>query len=501
MKKIKKIILSIFLACISFFSTLITPLLSPLQFSASAETVTYSNVLEDLRNSSNFNENDYSINGTDNRLSVVTIAESEDLQLFVYVYQPSYGVKTLTATSINISIGIEDNLSFQNYDLIFLGQESVFQKYVVSNFVVKDVFTRYYEISSIFRLWDSTMDSDVDKTTENSIDEVSFKVGKRYKFEDYGKNVSMSVDDIDLITVTDKYVGFLRYPKGYFNYNASDFHFIAFSTDKAIDKLLEVDVLYSSYGFIDSSSGASAGAYKNYYYECACGESKKWSDGHCSNYPCGAKINTQIVNLQFGNTLDFDGGWFVKDRSYQVIEKASTFLTSANTEYVYDLPGLTINVSTKINDSAKEIIGRQQWCIRFLRTDYNTADGVTFGGHYHQSYSTRVEKVSLMRLAFQTDGESYNLGVVDNKQTGSSNPINETDISVELSDWMETLFSLIAGLALLILFWPFLSPIISLVFSLAIKLVFGAVKLVIKLLLWVLSLPLKLLKFIFKKRE
>ena len=49
------------------------------------------------------------------------------------------------------------------------------------------------------------------------------------------------LEDIDLITVTDRYVGFFRYPDGgHFFYDSSvDVHFIAFSTDKLgfIDEL------------------------------------------------------------------------------------------------------------------------------------------------------------------------------------------------------------------------------------------------------------------------
>ena len=46
--------------------------------------------------------------------------------------------------------------------------------------------------------------------------------------------------DIETITITDKFVGFVRYKDGFKLYvGACDSHFVAFNTDKPIDKLLE----------------------------------------------------------------------------------------------------------------------------------------------------------------------------------------------------------------------------------------------------------------------
>lgn len=83
----------------------------------------YSEVLSDLRKSENFNMSDYPARQDDYSLKVITLAESEDNELFVYVYQPSGESKALRASSINISLGTGDDLSYKNYKLRFINCE------------------------------------------------------------------------------------------------------------------------------------------------------------------------------------------------------------------------------------------------------------------------------------------------------------------------------------------------------------------------------------------
>ena len=158
--------------------------------------ITYSNVLDDLKQDSTFDETLYPVVADNYTLSVITVAESENLQLFVYVYQPSYGSKTLVASSINISTDINNKLQFTNYKLNLLSQDGVFQKYVVDGLIVNGDEVRYYEITSIFRVWDSVIDKDIEPTNDNTIDEVGFAVGKQYKFENISGRIDISVKDI-----------------------------------------------------------------------------------------------------------------------------------------------------------------------------------------------------------------------------------------------------------------------------------------------------------------
>ena len=240
MAKLRYLILSVLLSVLTFFSGIV-PVIAYADDSSSgtdlssAPQIEYSNVLDDLKKDSSFDETKYPVVADNYTLSVITVAESENLQLFVYVYQPSYGSKTLVANSINISVGTHTALSYKNYSLNLLSQEGVFQKYEVFDLEVASDSISCYEVSSIFRRFDPSIDDELDKETGNTIDEVSFFVGKRYLFE-YTKGIpSLTVEDIQFIKVTDKYVGFLRLDKNDFPispnvYGSSyDVHFVAFS--------------------------------------------------------------------------------------------------------------------------------------------------------------------------------------------------------------------------------------------------------------------------------
>lgn len=71
-------------------------------------------------------------------------------------------------------------------------------------------------------------------------------------------------------------------------------------------------------------------------------------------------------------------------------------------------------------------------------------------------YFVRVGDVSILRLKFKTDGVVYDLGVVDNKQSGSTDPAGE---SKEKEPW-EIIIMLLSGI-MIVMVLVFLSPFIS----------------------------------------
>ena len=111
---------------------------------ARAESIEYSDVLDDLKKDASFQELHYPKDSTDYSLNIIQLAESVNKELFVYVYQPSGKQKNLEASSINISTTINDDISFFNYKLDLLNSNGVFYKYKVRNFIVKDEPTRYH---------------------------------------------------------------------------------------------------------------------------------------------------------------------------------------------------------------------------------------------------------------------------------------------------------------------------------------------------------------------
>ena len=239
---IKKILISISLFLLTLLILFSTFAVSGIDKVHAAGETSYSNVLEDLEKDGSFNAVDYSVVVNDASLSIISIAESVNQELFVYVYQPG---ETFVASSINISTTVNKDLSYKNYDLHLLNSSGVFFKYKVVNFQVSDDEIRYYDISSIFRPFDKFIDFEIN--IDNEVDEVAYKVGKCWCVGTVNGQAYYSLRDVETIEITDKFVGFIRYLNGYWLWqDACDAHFVAFSTDKPINKLIQADVYFTA---------------------------------------------------------------------------------------------------------------------------------------------------------------------------------------------------------------------------------------------------------------
>lgn len=392
-----------------------------------AQTNGYSEVLSDLRKSENFNMSDYPARQDDYSLKVITLAESEDNELFVYVYQPSGESKALRASSVNISLGVGDDLSYKNYKLRFINCDNVFYKYVVEGLTVSFSPERYYSISSIFRPFDESIDKQAEDG--NRITEVVYEVAKQYCFTTRDGKPYVETIDIQTIEVTDKFVGFVRYLDGFNLYvGACDSHFVAFDTDKPMDKLLEADVYYTS---------------QSYSYTVApfVGESKNFGEKQ-DNY----------AYLTYTDRVEHTGGGlFAGTYTWERIETVDEFIAeNEGWQNVYSGAIIDINVANQITEEGKAALIGKKWVLRFAETGYSLNSGY---GSVNSS-STLVGDVTILRLKFETDGKIYNLGVVDNKQTGSDKPVNNEWVSAELSDNFKLILSIVLLALALLLFMP-----------------------------------------------
>lgn len=143
-----------------------------------------------------------------------------------------------------------------------------------------------------------------------------------------------------------------------------------------------------------------------------------------------------------------------------------------------------------MTDEALTSLKGKKWVLRFTETEYLFIADETLSEN-----STIVGDVKILRLRFlDANGNEFNLGVVDNKQSGSTDPSNETEIKIELKDEFETLIKLILGIAALILLWPLVSPLLIGL----IKYVFKGFILIIKGVFKIILFPFELL---FKKRR
>lgn len=423
---------------------------------AYAEEVEYTSATADLRKAENFDPSYYPVKENDYTISLIQIAESKDKELLVYTYQPAADDR-ITASSINVSRTSELNVTPQNYYLTLLSREGVFCKYVVKDFKVSDEPTRYYAIPSIFRSW--VNDVDGDQSGSQTVTEKPFEVAEQFRFGTLNGKEYVERKKIDVITVTSKFVGFCRYKDGFSLYPTHcDSHFVAFDTDRQIDKLLEADVFFVSQ------------PYKYFNYVAG----KKEYDF--------ANQTSETVSLKCEQTGDYTtSGLFAKSYSWKRIASVKDFLAEEQTETLYSGAIINITSGNSFTDEAKTELQKQKWVLRFKETDYSVT--------YHKNSSlyvtdgTLVGDVTILRLKFVTDGITYNLGVVDNKQTGGTDPVNNIKKAIGLNSTFLWILFFVLIVVLLIVLLPFLPTILSVLFKLIVW--------IVKAIVWIVALPLR----------
>ena len=438
-------LVSIFLAFVLGICAVITTAAqTPLV--ARAESITYSGVMEDLKKDTSFKPENYPSKADDYSLQIIQLAESSDKELFVYVYQPSGKVKDFKASSINISTTINDSISYLNHKLELLNSNGVFYKYKVKGLTVKDESVRYYAISSIYRPFDESIDKQA--SGGNTVTEVNYAVNKQYCFGEINGKPYVNCVDIETIVVTDKFVGFVRYPDGFKLYvGACDSHFVAFNTNKPMDKLLEADVYYTTQSY-DWSSVPFVGVKETF----------------------GDKAD-KYAYLKYTDKVEHTGGGlFAGTYKWDRIQTIDDFIKGENRENIYHGAVLDVKTSSKLTDEALSELKGKKWVLRFTETSYSLSGYSTTGSTF-ESY-TLVGDVTILRLKFEMDGITYNLGVIDNKQTGGKEPSNETDIDISLNKRGKMILYLLMLILLIILLAPILPY-------------------VLQAIVWIISLPFK----------
>ena len=423
-----------------------TSIFSRTTVKADENSSVYTDVMTDLQLDNSFNAEEYPANGEDYSLQVIQIAESVNGELFVYVYQPSNATRDLKATSINISSVADGEVEeIKNYPLTLLSTEGVFDKYKVEGLEVKADIIRFYFIVSIYRAYDGEIDGE--SASNNTIGEIAYKVGQQWTATTYDGNVLYAVEYKEVITITDRYVGKIRYMDNFFFFNAStESHYIAFKTDRDIDDLLEADVSFTYKSVYEETNTFNTINDKTVYGDAV----------------------SEKVTLYAEDIFSKEGGLFTDTYEYKRIQTAEEFLENESDEE---------HLSTDCVNAVKS----KEWVLRFYETEY-ASDGqyTTSPDSVIQNYMTWekyyiVSDVSIFRLKFEYDGQVYNMGVVDNKESGSTIPDNDGAGLPDREDFEEALDELLYG------FIDVVSVIISLIIFIGICiLLFKLVKFIIK---------------------
>ncbi len=358
---------------------------------ARAATSAPSYVLDDLRKDSSFNLAEYPINESDYSLQVIQIAESTDGELLIYVYQPSGQATDLRATTIRLSQTTGSSIKPDDYNLTFLNSAGVFYKYKVEGLELRKEPIRYYDVTAIHRKWNRLFDEPAGN--DNTITEVVYTVGWLWTAYTVDGKVYYEKTRTDVVEISKKRCGYVRLKDGVTLsaiQKACDAHFVAFSTDYQIDKLLSVDVKFDYYT----------------YDEKITGKEKRGETQHGFASPT---YKDTVSNDNNG----LGGKKYIWDR----IERAADFVARLEKQ----------KIEISAEDKAEFL--KYDYVLNFYETGYEVGENWAWAlltpwalPAVNKSSGTRVENVTLLKMSFETAGKTYNLGVVDNKQTGSRKP-------------------------------------------------------------------------------
>ncbi len=386
---------------------------------AFAETSNFSSVLADLQKDSNFNFADYPENSKDYSIQVIQIAESETGNLYLYTYQPCQNTKKLVATEINMSL-TESVDGTKLYGLNRVSTWGVFAKYLVTGVKVSSNDVRYYNISSIYRLYDSSIDKA--PSSGQVISAVSNKVAQIWTVEEKNNSVIYSVLKSEVITITQKVVGFCIYDDGLQlgwgqTEGITKAYFVAFSTDRQIDKLISADLtFYATRAHCKICLNRNHKDHGLFY---------DFHDPEYIDYGTGV-YNDEPLTIFHTEKFSNQGGGNVRPANkytWNRIRSTSAFIADNNNEE-FEI----------ISDGEKSLSGTQ-WVLNFYEAqDKYKTDNVWLsfipgvsqikGINDGDCELNNVYDVSILRLEFETDGKTYNLGVVDDKRSGNDKPIN-----------------------------------------------------------------------------
>ena len=464
---IKRVIISALL-CLVLSLGMFTPFLLPV----SAAGTTYSNVLDDLKKDENFNPADFPENPTDYSLQVITVAEGENGELFVYVYQPSNATKDLRASKINMSFQepAEKDIKYSLYDLTWLNSNGVFDKYLVNGVNVSSEQYRYYTIASIYR----TFDNSIGDVSEAGIDDLTnfkaYSVAKSWCFYHYNGVLKCESKSILSVKATIHSLGYTRYWDGFELLDGikyCDAHFVAFSIDnfENVQWVFDADLSYNirSYEFY-----GSGGYYSGYNYTSEPTPKEKTISDSEEGY--------NDPNIPF----------FTKKYIWNRIVTVETFIKE------------TVEQTNKfISDEAKADLEQAQFVFRFLETERTEKKAISSNGY--DTYSgVAVSEIALLRLHFLADNQEYNLGVVSDIVSDDGNPDFYVGIVENMQNNMEELtgaLAIIMGIVVFVALYLIFKPLIDIFLGV----IWWAIKGLLSLISWLLTAPFRILSWLFKK--
>ena len=446
--------------------SLMLSLFLPITVSAAATTA-YTTVLEDLTKDSSFNVNNYPANTSDMSVKLIQIAEGEGGELFVYVYQPADSVKDLKATHINMSTHHyeDETQNYKLYSLTWVNSYGTLDKYVVNDFKVSSDLYRYYNIATIYRAFDESID-----TNNAGSDDITgykgFSVAKCIAAYKYNNTLKYDAKDISVVDVEIKSVGIVRYSEGYIlKQEYCDSHFVAFRVNNYdVKDIFDATITYT---ICDYSYSVGAGL------------------SGTPNISNTQTITADITEYQKGsNTAGGLLGYKYEWPRIQTLSEFNAMLEDHTNEKIVFDEGSLANA---------------QFVFNFLETDYSVSTGMGTSSFF----SKRVTDVAILRLHFATDTEVFNLGAVSDIVSDDGNPDFNVSTGDNVKNFIEDMDAYLGDFLMFLLL--IILVVIILVFIIYLKplgkIIYNGFTDIIDLILSVITLPFKFIASLFSSKR
>ena len=381
---------------ISILAVLLFAVVLPLS-AVFAEKTT--DVLYDLQSDITFNPEDYPSISLEEMmatnkplLEVIQIAESESKKLYIYTYQPTNGNLDLQATSISISCEYSSNgegISPTAYKLELVSTNGVFNKYVVKEFEVSEDAYRWYNIVTIWREFNPTID---EKIAGTDTVEKALSVGQQWCAYYLNDKLIYEMGRFETLEIKVTFTGNFEFSSGITignllgSFQSGNSWFVAFNCEEYIIKhIYEAEL---SYAIRDASIVYGPGA------------SGEWSYG---------EFTTKRVLLTDKDTVTYDGGGlWSKEYTWNRISKAEDFILNAQ------------NQEINISEECKTKLAESQWVFAFVETEKDMY--ASYGSTVY--FQSDIDDVTILRIHFlDINNKIYDLGVVADRV----NPDNNSD--------------------------------------------------------------------------
>lgn len=426
----------------------------------------YSDVFKDLSKDESFDIRDYPTLtydelGNTGLLNVIQIAETDEKELCIYVYQPTSETLEIKANSVSISSEFSSNGQNLNpliYDLELVSSYDVFYKYLVKDYKVSSEAYRYYNIVSIYRPFNNLIDNGIDSGVVNS---VALSVGQQWCCYYLNDNLIYEMNTFNTLDVDINYCNYLEFTNGITlgnllgNSKYGRCHFIAFNVnDYIVQKIYDAKLNYQIRKHTET-----------------------WAPFVGTEHIYGEYENDYIT-LNSSDKGTFEGeGLGARNYTWNRILSANDFIS--------DMENQGFIMSSYENEILKN-----QWVFAFLETETTT---LTYDGGYTNIYYD-VDNVKILQLHFlDINNKIYDLGVVASGVGGGNGITNEgsnLDLSL-ITEPLEKVLMLI-GIILLLVVCVFLYKTFDFIKNF--------IKGIVNTIIYIVKLPFKIIKSIFRKK-